>query len=88
MSEKKSISPMKAIAKLWSGYSFVVVFAVILLGYKLVNPSLTTAGVMIILRHSAVIGIMALGMGMVVITGQIDLSVGSMLALVGGWYSM
>lgn len=84
MSERRSLSPMKAIAKIWSAYSFVVVFAVILLGYKLVNPSLTTAGMMNILRHSAVIGIMALGMGLVVVTGQIDLSVGSMLAFVGG----
>ena len=84
MSENKTVSPLKAIAKFWSGYSFVVVFAVILLGYKLVNPNLTMAGTMIILRHSAVIGIMALGMGLVVITGQIDLSVGSMLAFVGG----
>lgn len=84
MSENRTISPLKAIAKFWSAYSFVVVFAVILLGYKLVNPNLTMAGTMIILRHSAVIGIMALGMGLVVITGQIDLSVGSMLAFVGG----
>jgi len=84
MSENKTVSPLKAIAKFWSAYSFVVVFAVILLGYKLVNPNLTMAGTMIILRHSAVIGIMALGMGLVVITGQIDLSVGSMLAFVGG----
>ena len=36
-----------------------------------------------ILRHSAVVGIIALGMGLVVITGQIDLSVGSMLAVRG-----
>ena len=34
-----------------------------------------------ILRHSAVVGIMAFGMGLVIITGGIDLSVGSMLAL-------
>ena len=33
---------------------------------------------------SADVGIIALGMGLVVITGQIDLSVGSMLAFVGG----
>lgn len=84
MSKNRAAAPLKAAAKFWSAYSFAVVFAVILLGYKLVNPNLTTAGVMIILRHSAVIGIMALGMGLVVITGQIDLSVGSMLALVGG----
>ena len=33
MSENKSVSPLKAMAKFWSAYSFVVVFAVILLGY-------------------------------------------------------
>lgn len=38
-----------------------------------------------ILRHTSVIGIIALGMGIVVITGEIDLSVGSTLALVGGY---
>ena len=37
-----------------------------------------------ILRHSAVVGILAFGMGLVIITGGIDLSVGSMLSLVGG----
>lgn len=37
-----------------------------------------------IFRHSSVIGIVALGMGMVCLTGEIDLSVGSMLALVSG----
>ena len=37
-----------------------------------------------ILRHSAVVGILSFGMGMVIITGGIDLSVGSMLALIGG----
>ncbi len=84
MNQKKAFSPLKAIAKFWSGYSFVVVFAVILLVYKLVSPNLTLAGMMNILRHSAVVGIMALGMGLVIITGQIDLSIGSMLALVGG----
>lgn len=84
MENRKKFSPVKMIAKFWSGYSFVVVFAVILLAYKLVSPNLTTAGLMNILRHSAVVGIMALGMGLVIITGQIDLSVGSMLALVGG----
>ena len=84
MSERRAVSPLKALARFWSGYSFIVVFIVILVGYKVVNPSLTMAGVMNILRHSAVIGIMALGMGLVIITGQIDLSIGSMLGFVGG----
>ena len=85
MNEKKSVSPLKAVSKIWSGYSFVFIFAAIFLGYILVNPNLTWVGVMNILRHSAVVGIIALGMGLVIITGQIDLSVGSMLAFVGGF---
>ena len=35
-------------------------------------------------RHSAVIGIIALSMGLIILTGDIDLSVGSQLALIGG----
>jgi ribose transport system permease protein len=37
-----------------------------------------------ILRHSAVIGVIGIGMGLVCLTGEIDLSVGSMLALISG----
>ena len=81
-------SPLKTISKIWSGYSFVFIFAAIFLAYFIVNSSLTWVGVTNILRHSAVIGIIALGMGLVVITGQIDLSVGSMLAFVGGFTVM
>ena len=38
-----------------------------------------------IFRHSAVVGIIALGMGLVCLIGEIDLSVGSMLAMVSGF---
>ncbi len=81
-------SLLKTISKIWSGYSFVFIFAAIFIAYIIVNSSLTWVGVTNILRHSAVIGIIALGMGLVVITGQIDLSVGSMLAFVGGFTVM
>ena len=68
-----------------SNFSFVLIFAAIFIGYLIINQGATTwSGVMNILRHSAVVGIMAFGMGLVIITGGIDLSVGSMLALVGG----
>ena len=87
MTDKRR-SPLKTIAKIWSGYSFVFIFAAIFIAYIFVNSSLTWVGVTNILRHSAVIGIIALGMGLVVITGQIDLSVGSMLAFVGGFTVM
>lgn len=38
-----------------------------------------------IFRHSAVVGIIAIGMGLICLTGEIDLSVGSMLALDAGF---
>ena len=41
-----------------------------------------------VFRHSAVIGIIGLGMGLVCLTGEIDLSVGAMLALDGGFSVM
>ena len=66
-------------------YSFILIFACILFAYLAINGGATTFnGVMNILRHSAVVGIMSFGMGLVIITGGIDLSVGSMLALIGG----
>ena len=82
MNEKKKNNP---IARFIGNYSFVMIFLVILAAYLIINGKATTFnGVMNILRHSAVVGILSFGMGMVIITGGIDLSVGSMLALVGG----
>lgn len=82
-----TLTPRKSgsITKLMGSYSFVLIFLGIFLAYLFINHGATTwSGVMNILRHSAVVGILAFGMGMVIITGGIDLSVGSMLALVGG----
>lgn len=74
-----------SITKILGNYSFVLIFLCIFVAYLIINQGATTwSGVMNILRHSAVVGILAFGMGMVIITGGIDLSVGSMLALVGG----
>lgn len=66
-------------------FSFILIFLVILVAYLIINGGATTwDGVMNILRHSSVVGVIAFGMGLVIITGGIDLSVGSMLALVAG----
>lgn len=66
-------------------YSFILIFLAILVAYLIINGSATTwDGIMNILRHSAVVGVISFGMGLVIITGGIDLSVGSMLALIGG----
>lgn len=69
----------------WCGeYSYVMVFVLIFMVYALTSNGLTWSGIMNIFRHSAVVGIIGLGMGLVCITGEIDLSVGSMLALNSG----
>lgn len=72
------------LGKIWSQYSFVFVFIAIFIVYAIVSSSLTWNGVMLVFRHSAVVGVLAIGMGLVCLTGEIDLSVGSMLALIGG----
>ena len=59
------------IAKIWRGYSFIFVFFIIFAVYALTSSGLTMSASMNILRHSAVIGIISLGMGMICLTGEI-----------------
>ena len=70
----------KAALKILSTYSYIFVFIALFGLYYITNTGLTWTGVTNILRHSAVIGIMSLGAGLVIITGDIDLSVSSILA--------
>ena len=66
-------------------HSYIVVFVLIFIVYMLTTSGLTWGGMMNIFRHSAVVGIIALGMGLICLTGEIDLSVGSMLAFDAGF---
>ena len=66
-------------------YSYILVFIAIFIVYAFTSSGLTWSGVMNVFRHSAVIGIIGIGMGLVCLTGEIDLSVGAMLALDGGF---
>ncbi|NLA54101.1 MAG: ABC transporter permease [Clostridiales bacterium] len=76
----------RSISRVLGNYSFIFIFIAILLAYLWVNGGATTwSGVMNILRHSTVVGTIAIGMGLAIITGGIDLSVGSMVALIGGF---
>lgn len=77
-------SPKNLFSTLWSQYSFVFVLVAIFVVFALTSSKLTWSGIMNIFRHSAVIGILALGMGLICLTGEIDLSVGSMMAIVAG----
>jgi len=74
-----------SLTKSLGSYSFVFIFLFIFAAFLVSNSSaLTVSGAFNILRHSVVVGIIALGMGLVIITGGIDLSVGSMLAIISG----
>ena len=85
--EKKNGNPPagKKIASYLGEYSFIIVFFLIFLIYVLTCNGLTWNGMMNIFRHSAVVGIIAIGMGLICLTGEIDLSVGSMLSLDAGF---
>lgn len=85
IAEKRKITGedvKKFAGKAWSGYSFIFIFVAVLIVWLIITSGATTwNGVMNILRHSSAIGLIAIGMGLVIITGGIDLSVGSMLVL-------
>lgn len=74
-----------SVSRVIGQYSYIFVFIAIFALFAVVSNGLTMTGVMNILRHSAVIGIIAVGMGLVCLVGEIDLSVGSMLALDSGF---
>lgn len=80
----KNDSLIKKFTKFCASYSFILIFIAIFIIYMISSSGLTWNGIMNILRHSGVIGIVALGMGLIIITGDIDLSIGSALAFVGG----
>ena len=69
---------------LWGKYSYVMIFVAIFITFVAVSKNLTWSGVMLILRQSAVIGIIGFGMALVILVGDIDLSVGSGLVLISG----
>ena len=80
--ENRGTLSWKKISRFCGEYSFILVFILIFLVYVLTCNGLTWAGMMNIFRHSAIIGIIAIGMGLICLTGEIDLSVGSMPAFI------
>jgi ribose transport system permease protein len=69
---------------LWSEYSVIIAFLVIFIAAAVMNPRfLDMNNQLNILMQVSIIGIVALGMTVVMLSGGIDLSVGSVLVLVG-----
>jgi ribose transport system permease protein len=65
-----------------SQYSQVVIFGILLTVASLANPAfLNTSNIINIIRQASLLGILSIGMTIVIITGGIDLSNGSVLAL-------
>lgn len=59
----------------------LIAFAVFIIGFTIANERFLSPGnVMGVIRSSAILGIMALGVTFVVISGNLDLSVGSMMS--------
>ena len=81
---------IKKAADLWSKYSYIFVFIIILFVYAFTinangnrfNPGHISG--ILSSQNTVIVGTMAIGMAMVIITGQIDLSLGSSLVLCTG----
>lgn len=70
---------------LWHDYNFIIIFLIIFFAFLIVNGSSTSwTSITNIFLHSSILGTIALGMGLVVLTGDFDLSVGSSFVFVGG----
>ena len=88
MSEKKNIG--QTVGRIWSQYSYIFVMLIIMIAYAFVieanGNAFKWSHIAAILgsQNTCIVGTMALGMALVIITGQIDLSVGSSLVLCTG----
>jgi ribose transport system permease protein/putative xylitol transport system permease protein len=71
----------KGIGGFLARQGILVAFAVFIIGFTLANPRfIDPDNVMGVIRSSAILGVMALGVTFVVISGNLDLSVGSMMS--------
>lgn len=81
-SEKSNLS--RQLSWIWSEYSVIIAFLIIFIAASIISPRfLDINNQFNILMQVSIIGIIALGMTVVMISGGIDLSVGSVLALTG-----
>ncbi|MCR8827808.1 ABC transporter permease [Pseudosulfitobacter koreensis] len=69
------------IGSLLAKQGILIAFVAFLIGFTIANPKfLTPDNVLSVIRSSAILGVMALGVTFVVISGNLDLSVGSMMS--------
>lgn len=81
---------MKVLKNIWSKYSYIFVTLIILLVYAITISAngkvfkWSHISAILSSQNTCIVGTIALGMALVIITGQIDLSVGSSLVLTTG----
>ena len=81
-----NISPRELLKKLVSEYSFILSFIILLIIAATVNRNFFSwTNISNIFVQSSMIGLLAMGMSMVISAGQIDISVGSQVAIIGGF---
>ncbi|MEH6834298.1 MULTISPECIES: ABC transporter permease [Falsihalocynthiibacter] len=72
---------MKAIGNVLARQGILIAFAIFMVGFALANDRfLGLDNILGVVRSSAILGVMALGVTFVVISGNLDLSVGSMMS--------
>ncbi|KXF74669.1 hypothetical protein ATN84_22505 [Paramesorhizobium deserti] len=65
-------------------YNFIVIFLIVVAVAAVLSPNfLTPINIANLFQQAAVTGVVAIGMTFVILTGNIDLSVGSVTALCG-----
>lgn len=86
MSEEKKNSAFGMLKTFWHQCNYIIIFLCIFTAFLIINGNSTTwTGITNIFLHSAILGTIALGMGLIILTGEIDLSVGSCFVFVGGF---
>ncbi len=79
-----AVPPSRRIVDLAIEYNFIVIFLVVVaIAAMLSDNFLTPTNIANLFQQAAVVGVVAVGMTFVILTGNIDLSVGSIVALSG-----
>jgi ribose transport system permease protein len=74
----------RRIADIMIEYNFIAIFLVVVAIAAILSPNfLTPINIANLFQQAAVVGVVAIGMTFVILTGNIDLSVGSVVALCG-----
>lgn len=81
--ERKDNEQSFSFKKFYEVYGMLLVFIVMMIAFALISPNfLSTTNILNVLRQISITGILAIGLTFVIITSGIDLSVGSIIALV------